>query len=513
MPSLSHIQARHVVIDKRPGHYLCFPDVLATTTGRLLCVYRQADQHVATRSALLAAHSDDQGRTWSPPRFLSLGTGHCPRLTQLDDGRIVAIDDASQSLYWSMDDGCTFLRQPVTGVLPIPDRIIPLRPNLWLSTGHVHHGSQANPKIRQAPSQQLSMASTNEGSSWQNYSVVACDPHLVLCEASITRLPDDRLIALLRENSFVYEPMYFCLSEDNGSTWDLPHPTPLIGHRPCLGVTAGGKLLVTYRNVAPSGGTAAWLGSLEELDQDFAVHGLHPAQDVPVLTPEGLLVQNSEGPEAPVRYALRPITDPERACADLRVEMRIEEAQDKACALHFGMWWRLFPDRIEPGKDLPPIPLNPGAPVVLHLRYTPGQVALEVNGVPAGDYPVDPRLADTRAILVGNASIRENNGGKYWLRSMALNIVEPRYERDYSWSWDHTQGHPDAWAMARVLELAEDRQANSGDFGYSGWSQLPDGQYFCAYHHAGGSEPEYRPSFSSHIRGTWFADSDFTATP
>lgn len=512
MPSLSQIPSRHVVIDKRPGHYLSFPDVCLTATGRLLCVYRQADQHVAARSVLLAAHSDDLGQTWTPPQMLNVGTGHCPRLTRLSDGRIVAIDDHSQSLYWSMDNGCTFMRQPATGVLPIPDRIIPLRPDFWLSTGHVHHGSQANPKIRQAPSQQLTMASSNEGGSWANYSVLACDPSLVLCEASVMSLPDGRLLALLRENSFVFEPMYISISDDLGATWGLPRPTPLIGHRPCLDLTPQGKLLATYRNVGPDGGTAAWMGSLDELDQDFAVHGLHPAPDNPTLTPQGLLVENAPGPEACVRYALRPMTDPERATAELHIDILVEEAQEKACAVHFGEWWRLFPDRIEVGKDTPSIALTPGAPLSLRLRYTPGQVAAEVNGLPAGTYPVDPRKADTRAILVGNASVTADNGGTFRLRSLALSVREPRYERDYAWSWNHTQGHPDAWARAHVLELANDRLANSGDYGYSGWVALPDGRYFCAYHHGDAAQPDYIPSRSSHVRGTWFTDSDFTAT-
>ena len=85
-----------------------------------------------------------------------------------------------------------------------------------------------------------------------------------------------------------------------------PRPTPLIGHRPCVGALDDGRLLVTYRNVAPEGGTAAWLGSLDELDHDFAVHAWRPSPKNPVLTEQGLLIDNQSGPEAAVRYALRP---------------------------------------------------------------------------------------------------------------------------------------------------------------------------------------------------------------
>jgi len=488
MPSISDTDSRHVVIDSRPGHYLSFPDVLLAGNGRLVCVYRQADQHVATRADLLTSVSDDLGRTWSPPRYLTAGVGHCARITRLDDGRLLVIDDHSQSQFWSLDNGGSFQRAPYTGAyIPLPDRVLPIRPDHFLTTGHTHRGEATQPKIRQAPSEQLVFASNTQGNTWRPYSVMAFDPGLVLCEASMTRLEDGTILALMRENSFVFEPMYFCLSFDDGATWSLPRPTPIAGHRPTVGLTPSGKLLVTYRNVGPDGGVAAWMGSMDDLDRDFEVHGLHPSPANPRLTPEGLLIENGEGLNEAVRYALRPMTDPERARAEISCELLVGEAQEKACALHFGGWWRFFPDLIQPpAKDAPPVPVTPGEQLRITLRYEPGKVSAVVNGLPAGTYPVDPRQADTRAVLFGNASSSELNGGRHLWRSLSLSISEPRYERDFSWRWDHSLGHPDAYVRARVLELANDRQANPGDYGYSGWDALPDGRYFCAYHHGGG---------------------------
>lgn len=511
MPSISDDSSRHVTIDSRPGHYICFPDVRRTGDGRLLCVYRQSDQHVASRADLLYSSSTDQGKTWSPPRYLNPAVGHCARITLLDDGRVLVIDDHSQSQFWSLDHGETFSRAPYTGAyMPIPDRVLQIRPDHFLTTAHTHRGEAGSPKIRQAPSEQMVYASDNQGRSWRPYSVLAYDPSLVLCEASITTLADGRLLAILRENSFVFEPMYTCLSEDQGATWSLPRPTPITGHRPTIGVTPSGKLLVTYRNVGPDGGTAAWLGSFDELDNDYEVHGLHPAPDNPTLTPEGLLIENAAGLERAVRYALRPMTDPERARAQLSAEVLVEEAQEKACAIHFGGWWRLQSDCIlPPAKDAGPIPVTKGQPVSITLRYAPGSVEAVVNGQPAGTYPADKLQAETRAALFGNAATKELNGGRHVWRSVSLAIHEPRYERDYSWNWTHEMGHPDAYTRARVLELANDRNANPGDYGYSGWDALPDGGYFCAYHHGGGDQPGYEPSRSSHVRGTRFSDSDF----
>jgi hypothetical protein len=133
----------------------------------------------------------------------------------------------------------------------------------------MHRGSQPQPRIRQAPSEQMSYLSRNQGRSWEPFSVIASEKCLVLCEASVIRLPQElvggppRLLALMRENSFVGEPMYSCLSEDGGATWSEPRPTPLIGHRPTLGWTSSDRLLVTYRDVGPDPGTKAWLGSLD----------------------------------------------------------------------------------------------------------------------------------------------------------------------------------------------------------------------------------------------------------
>ena len=225
MPSISSDLSRHVVIDARPGHYLCFPDVRHLQEGRLLCVYRQTDKHVADRMDLLFKTSDDLGQTWSLPRYLTAGVGHCPRITQLEDGRILVIDDHSQSQFWSMDNAGSFIRSPYTGAyMPLPDRVLPLHPGHFLTTAHHHRGDQALPKIRQAPSEQFVYISNNQGVTWREHSVLAFDPNLVLCEASMIRLDDGRLLALMRENSFVFEPMYFCLSEDQGGELEPSEP-------------------------------------------------------------------------------------------------------------------------------------------------------------------------------------------------------------------------------------------------------------------------------------------------
>lgn len=513
MPTLANRPERHVVIDRRPGRYLSFPDVALAPSGQLVAVYREAGQHVAEdASMLLCRRSDDLGRTWSAAETLHARHGHCPRLTRLPDGGLAAIDDATHALYRAPAGGGSFVMEPYDGPeIPLPDRLLVLTPDRWLTAGHSHRGSVAHPTTRQPTTEEMTYLSTDRGRSFHALSILAHDPFLVLCEASMALLPDGRILALLRENSFVHEPMYAVLSDDGGETWSLPRPTRLIGHRPTLGLAASGKLVVTYRNVGPDPGTAAWMGSLDELLDEYAVAGRTPRPEHVRMTDEGLLVANPDGHDHGARYALRPLTDPERAFARLSASVRVDAAGEAGCAIRFGgVWWRLFPDRIEVGEHAA-VPLMPGRFHDLRLVYHRGSLTLYLDNVRKIRLRADARAAATRPILFGTASTTEKNAGRHVWRALCLETREPRYERRYRWSWDFRDGFPDAWTRAHVLELDNDRNAAYGDFGYSGWAELPDGRFFCAYHHAGGDEAGYERGLTSHIRGAWFAAGDFGA--
>lgn len=537
MPSLHDAADRHVVIDRRPGHYLCFPDVCLADDGALICVYNEFDRHVGTRRRLLLNVSRDQGRTWEGPRLLNAVDSHCPRLARLDGGRLVITDDAGPQLYWSLDNGKNWAQQPGGGLgHGLIDRVLELSPETLFTTGHFHRANQPQPKIRQAPTEQMAYISRNRGRTWQLNSIIASEKCLVLCEASVIRLPGEgrngapRLLALMRENSFVGEPMYFCLSEDGGDTWGEPRPTPLVGHRPTLGWTRSGRLLVTYRDVGPDPGTKAWLGTLDELTgADFAVHGLHPEAGNPKLTADGLLVKNGPGLNAAVRYGLRPLTDPEHAAAEFEAEVLVRRAGENGCGIRLGIWWKLFPEGVMPDADGAALvpwakPWPKGRAHNVRIVYEPGLLRLFVDGQPGGEYPVDRLAGETRPILVGAVARKTDNDCEALWKRMRLCIREPRLGRAYNWTWEAASGvAPDAWTAARVLELRNDRQASPADFGYSGWVELPgaasgkkarkkdDGRFFCAYHHGGGDEPDYREGFSAHVAGTWFTESDFGA--
>jgi hypothetical protein len=516
MPSLAGLPERHVVIDRRPGQYLSFPDVCLTRDGRLLCAYQQSDRHVAARRALLLSESADLGATWSAPRTLHPERGHCPRFTMLPDGELLILEDHGKLVYRSQDQGRTFTPHPFSGFVDsMADRAVPLGGDRLFTTGHTHRGTHPHPFTRQPTTEQMGYLSEDLGRSWRPLSAVAHEKNLVLCEASVVSLPDGRLLGLLRENTGVFEPMYQVRSQDEGRTWSDPAPTPLLGHRPCLGFTRSGELLVTYRNVSPAGGTAAWMGRLEELDE-FRVHGLAQHPHNPRLEARGLVLETRQGfgqvgrPGDAALFALRPLTDPDRARASLRARVKATRGGDNACGLHLGVWWRIHPDRIVPAVGNPPqVPLAPGRFHDLRLEYRPGAVTLYVDGQRKARVQVAPSAA-ARRILWGTVPGVGGQAGRSVWRSLSLETREPRYSRTYRWSWEPSSGLPDAWARSRVLELAPGLGANPGDYGYSGWVELPDGRFFCAYHHADATLPGYREGEVSHIQGTWFTAADFS---
>lgn len=513
MHGIHSLDERHAVLDARPGHYLCFPDLWRAPSGEVLCVYREADVHVATRRRLLAARSADGGRTWSGPDVLHPATGHCPRISEPEPGLLAVIDDAGRLIHRSRDQGRTWTATPYAGMPPgVPDRILTLEDGTWLSAAHRHEGEE-NPLIRQPPPVQRVFASRDRGRTWEAVAVLGGDTNLALCEASMARLPDGSILALMRENSQVFEPMHLCRSTDGGRTWSGPRPTRLVGHRPSLGLTRDGRLLATFRNLGPAGGTAAWLGTPEELE-GFAVQG--PGGPEPDATAQGLRLEpDPEG--RPAFYALRPLRDPLRARATLEAEVTAASEAEGGGLLRLGLAWRVLADRMEPLLPEAPgpdealrglrIPLPRGTCNAIRLEYDRGGLEVFVNGRPMAVLDLEPGLAARRPVLFGAAPGAE--GASLW-RRVRQSGLEADGQTPYVWAWEAGQGPPDARARAGCLLLADARGAAWCDYGYSGWVEMERGSFLCAYHHADASEPDYRPGESSRVVATRFSASDFS---
>ena len=523
MPSIHSAPGRHFTVDRREGQYLSFPDLWLAADGALLCAYREADTHVPTRRRLLMVTSADGGRTWGEPWAVNSETGHCPRFCMPEPGPLYMIDDAGRLLYRSADQGRSWARAPYKGMPPgVPDRILRADDGTWLSCTHRHEG-EADPATGQAPSVQGVFASRDAGRTWERSAVLAGAPELVLCEASMVRLPGGRILALLRENSQVFEPMYLCSSDDHGRTWSAPRATCLIGHRPTLGLARDGDLLVTYRNRGPAGGTAAWKGRPEEL-AGFAVHGPSHGGDAPGIEGGALALRPLAGGR-PALYALRPLTSPTGARAVLEADVmaHAEHAGEGGALLRLGIAWRVLAGRMEPLVPAPGDEAEPGMPEAgaielprgrantIRLEYAAGRLDVAVNGRRAATLKLPAHSVRRRAVLFGAIPGAEGDGENVSLwRRVRQMILEPGADTPYVWDWNPSRGQPDARARSRVLELASDNGAAWCDYGYSGWVETGHGRFVCAYHHADAALPDYRPGDTSWILATHFNSADFT---
>lgn len=516
MRSITDMPDRHVTIARSDTDYISFPDVCLTHGGRLICAYRVADKHVATRSRMEVRTSEDLGKTWSEP-FVLADRGHCPRLTVLEDGEVLLITDSSPvggATYRSSDEGQTWSEPKATGLRhAIPDRPLRIGESSFLTAGHRHVGKATNSLLGQATSEQVMYRSDDNGSTWSEWAPLAIDVGLVLCEVSMFKTPDGSLRALLRENSGVQEPTYVMGSRDEGASWSPPEPNPTIGHRPCAGLLRSGKTLITYRHVGPNGGNRAWLGDVDA--ERFYAPSAYDVGDGARLTEDALLIENAEGNADAVTYCLRPITDPRYATARLEARLSVETAQANHCCVMLGCRWSVLPDRVLADvPDVEPVMVDATVPHDYVFTYDRGTVGLQIDGeakctfdLAAAGVALDRAR---RPVRFGNAPrgfpgfapfAFEQNAGKSRWYAAKLSIHEPRYG-DTEWSWSPAEGLPNQYEVDRILELHNDGKSGLGDFGYSGWVQLPDGRVFVASHYKGDAPFSY-------VAGYWISEEDF----
>lgn len=259
-------------ISRDDQYYHAFPDVALTPSGRLVCLISECAHHGDRSYTRIAVRdSSDRGRTWSAKRYLTPPSSgmpywNCPRITQLSDGRLVAVVDSCGTqersasyellrnfLWFSSDDGRTWgepVPTPALGI--VPDKLRELRSGRWLLACHVADPATGN------LTQRL-WYSDDRGGAWHGPVIVGRKPGLNLCEVSILEVDAGVLVAFHRENSGQGWDCYKTISRDNGETWGEPIAFPLPGcHRPVAGFLQDGRIMITHRFMQ---GGKGWLGS------------------------------------------------------------------------------------------------------------------------------------------------------------------------------------------------------------------------------------------------------------
>lgn len=158
----------------------------------------------------LGAHfitSEDNGKTWSKPRFIDI-------------------------------EGMPFtgLEGPTDAPILMPDGSI-----LLGVIGYGLHGDSKNIGS-------VMLRSTDNGKTWKYYSTIASDPGGKLgkfVEPGIVRTNTGRIIAGLR-NHADENAIWMTYSDDDGKTWVPPFKTEMIGHPVDLIQLSDGRIMATY---------------------------------------------------------------------------------------------------------------------------------------------------------------------------------------------------------------------------------------------------------------------------
>ena len=250
-------------ISRDDSVYECFPHLCRTASGRILLAYRESNGHVAsTFCRLIVRYSDDAGKTWSDRNVIVdetpvdgvLTTWNCPKIQQLEDGRILLLSESlpwppgewhvehtGRLSLWFSEDGQRFEGPQETSVRGIcPDQVTEMPDGRWLIL--------TNLRIDGADRlTQMLHVSHDKGVTWEDPVPMNLNPDHDLDEGSIVKLPGGQLVSYERED--LGRPLQKLLSKDGGLTWDGPYDTlnPAATGMPIAGMTEDGFVLITGR--------------------------------------------------------------------------------------------------------------------------------------------------------------------------------------------------------------------------------------------------------------------------
>ena len=547
--SLARKGGRHIIVARNDDTWEGFPDLTATRSGKLICVYKEGDGHGVWDchwSRIVIRESEDRGRTWSEKKILDEkndvvdGGVYCaPAISRLKDGRIVSscefrnkdIGFTGAVLWWSTDEGKSWSKGEQTGIhrggeTPIID----------LQDGSLLMGFDYTSN-ETGKSTQAVVRSDDGGRTWGKLSIVAKDSVHDFGEASFTELPDGTIISLLREDSYCWYPTYKCYSYDHGKTWSTPMETPIFAQRPMAGLLKDGKMLVTYRHVGGNVGAYAWMG--DPLDNTaFRIPGRHMNDNNTKIEKDFLHINNDGTKRQYTQYFLHPPEDI-RSDIFLEAELRCLSNSGNGCSIWIAQAARIniFPKRIELEHN-PYIGFNLDATEfhTYKIIRKNGTLAIIVDGKQKlMTDELDEKLSEFNWISFGNQLdlkklshpsiypirgflphyVYPSNSGESLWKKINLSIINPTLpDHDYSWIASQDK-YPDQYEIDHILEL--DGFTQTLDQGHTGWVQFSNGEFFCVNYVSEGApvgahdlnrcQPDR--GHNSYIKGTYFREEDF----
>ncbi len=487
---------RTVFID--PDLYFCRVDVCKTLSGKLVCTFLAANDHSGSLfSNVVVSESPDNGHTWTFYRTIMYGSYDLPKIQCLSDGRLV-ITVRGGPINWSYDEGATWIQAPY------PEGTDKMRE---LSNGDLVIPAQ---RFRSAgsPNEELEETlrrSYDNGISWWPIpDVVQSAYRKFFDEGSVWELPNRKLAAYCREDNYRYYPMFLNFSTDFGHTWTSPQMSPLFGHRPAGGNLAGGRTLLTYRQIGGDVGYVAWLGSPEQDRNVFPI----VARDIENrinLQADRIVMNSGAGDNAATMYTMPPTSTPADRIV-METEMRCLMAGADGCVIcpgvvfnmdpaagrvylredtgigfsvnvtefhtykfdRNGSWLKVWCDGVlQIDRDISSVMAMTDPSIILDANTRPGMYIRAENG---------------RNVLFGNwpyyrwsANFYRNNTAHSEWKSMKVDVYAEEFP-SYHWQWDATSGvYPDQYLRDRQIMLETEGSYKQSDCGYGSWVQLDDG--------------------------------------
>ena len=549
MRSIDHDASRHVLIDRDDDVYQAYVDVALTTSGKLICVWRETAAHASGNWVrLVMKQSLDLGETWSDRTVLADGSRIDWLLSNiicLKDGRLVinaCSTDGQGYLFWSEDCGETWREPKEIDVQGIgPRRLLELHDGTLLQT--VEKLLTRKNHWRDALGTAV-YQSDDGGASWSFLSVAAESDVLSLCEAPIVQLQDSTLVCYYRENSCLHHPTFKNYSYDNGKTWTEPEATGLYAFQPNATVLKDGRVLFTYCNVGGNSSIYAWCG--DGYDSTGPQASARWRNDgCATLTPEGLRIKTTGDCEnRPPFYLLLPAeTDESTILFEARLKC-IENATGDACIVNIieAGELRFYPDRVDLvheaipqdsktydwGKDIKVVESFKLEATEFHtyriVRTPDRTLTVTVDNVqrlktrklmrtrssPFGAAMHDFNCFGTSTHIPGQTHLRapvvpqKTKGESYW-QYVKLRVTNPTLP-DYQFDWHVSSGqYPNQYERDYIFEIAYDP---NGDPGEPHTMELPDGRIYCVYHTAAKSERGEEVFRNPYIMGCTIHPSD-----
>jgi sialidase-1 len=262
---------KQYTVSRDDNVYECFPDMVKTLSGKLVCVFRESAHHGDLNgSRLVYTESLDGGKAWSEKKALTPRVNadfayNCPRISVLPNGELVIIcdildrtvnedllKDCVQHVFRSTDDGTTWSAPEtihVKGIVPDKYKV--------LSGGrHIFGVHRRDPETKRLT--QYGYYSDDGGKTWTE-TVIGRDARYELCEVSIVEIENGTLVAFMRENSGRGICCMKSISKDCGTTWEGVYETNIdCCHRPVADTCMSGNLFMTYRYMQ---GGKGWFGA------------------------------------------------------------------------------------------------------------------------------------------------------------------------------------------------------------------------------------------------------------